>query len=311
MSDTSANRMSGGPLLYIADEDVSTPNGELDALLDLSESTIDWDVNEVQTITPTGTVSGGTFTLEAVHPTTGLSETTSAIAYNADAATIKAALAALAMFTSSDLTVTGGGLDSAPVVITFGGAWANTNMPLLIVEDASITGGGTLATSETTKGAYWLEQPNVTGPVEVKPVYEADDHRPVHLMYRTGDTPKTIGIDTVSYEIEESDIDAHNIGLASTLKTTTSPGSGQVGYQELTGPGAYDIPTKQAALVFRGPVTGAWGMIRHIYRMRRQPDQPFTTDTGVRKIKIVWKVFARESDGKCDRWYEYTSPATS
>lgn len=82
-------------------------------------------VAEVQTVTITGAPTGGTFTL------TLDGETTAAIAYNASAATVQAAIEALSNVDS--VTVTGSG----PYVVTFGG---NANVPQMTAT-ASLTGG--------------------------------------------------------------------------------------------------------------------------------------------------------------------------
>jgi hypothetical protein len=60
------------------------------------------DVNEAQTVTITGTPTGGTFTL------TYSGQTTAAIAYNANAAAVQSALEALSNLAPGDVTVTGG-----------------------------------------------------------------------------------------------------------------------------------------------------------------------------------------------------------
>lgn len=100
--------------------------------------------NEVQTLTITGTPTGGTFTI------TFAGQTTAAIAYNASAATVKSALAALSNLDATDLTITGGALPGIALTITFGGIYANTNVPALTTT-SSLTGGTsptiTIATS--------------------------------------------------------------------------------------------------------------------------------------------------------------------
>lgn len=70
---------------------------------------------EVNTITTTGTVTGGTFTL------TYSAQTTAAIAWNATAADVQAALEALSNVAPGDVIVTGGPWPGTPMVITFGG----------------------------------------------------------------------------------------------------------------------------------------------------------------------------------------------
>lgn len=70
-----------------------------------------------QTVTQGGTVSGGTYTLTAVIG--GVSGTTSALAYNASAATVQTALEALATLVPGDVTVTG---SAGALTITYAGS---------------------------------------------------------------------------------------------------------------------------------------------------------------------------------------------
>jgi hypothetical protein len=101
-------------------------------------------VDEVQTITITGTPTGGTFTL------TYDGQTTSAIAYNATAADVKTALAALSNVHAEDITTAGGGLPGTPVTVTFGGGeFDGSNVPQMTAT-GSLTGGSTPAVAVTT-----------------------------------------------------------------------------------------------------------------------------------------------------------------
>ena len=103
--------------------------------------------NEKQTITITGTPTGGTFTL------TYSGQTTAAIAYNASATDIQTALEALSNIASGDVACTGGALPGAAVVVEFTGDLANTDVDLMTAT-SSLTGGTTPAISitETLKG---------------------------------------------------------------------------------------------------------------------------------------------------------------
>ena len=107
--------------------------------------TMNLERNEVQTLSKTGTPTAGTFTL------TYSGQTTAAIAWNATAATIKAALEALSNIAVGDVSVSGGPLPNTAVVITFKGALANTNVGALVVDSTSVT-GGTFAIATTTEG---------------------------------------------------------------------------------------------------------------------------------------------------------------
>lgn len=110
--------------------------------------------DEVQTLTKTGTWSGGTYTL------TVLGQETGDIAYNAAASAIQTAIRA-AVAASSDeairalgdgITVTGGPLSTTPVVVTFDGEVAS-NVAAITWDISSVTGTTPgLGVVETTAG---------------------------------------------------------------------------------------------------------------------------------------------------------------
>ena len=104
--------------------------------------------NEVQTLTETGSPTGGTFTI------TFNGQTTAAIAFDATAAAIQSALEALSNVSSGDITAGGGDLDSTPVTLTFAGNYAATDVDLVVIDDALLTGGTSPAVTptETTPG---------------------------------------------------------------------------------------------------------------------------------------------------------------
>lgn len=98
--------------------------------------------DEIQTLTGTGTISGGTYTV------TLLGGTTTAIPFGANAATIQAALrAAVAAGTGTaadkaigdSITVTGGPINTTPVVITYDGE-LGADVAQATVNTASLTG---------------------------------------------------------------------------------------------------------------------------------------------------------------------------
>lgn len=106
--------------------------------------------NEVQTLAKTGTVSGGTFTISFQ------GQTTAPIAFGETAANIITALNLLSNVDSGDITATGGAAGTADVVFTFagGGRYAGIDVPLMVVNSAALTGGGSYNIAETTPGAY-------------------------------------------------------------------------------------------------------------------------------------------------------------
>lgn len=103
--------------------------------------------SEVQTVTLTGSPGGGTFTLAYK------GQVTTALAYNATAATVQAALRLLSRIGPTGVTVTGSA--GGPYTLTFGGKLANLDVESLVGNGAALTGGTTPAVSvaETTKGS--------------------------------------------------------------------------------------------------------------------------------------------------------------
>jgi hypothetical protein len=100
-------------------------------------------VNEVQTITITGSPTGGTFTL------TYKGATTTAITYNANAAAVQAALEALPTVQSGQVVGAGGALPATPVTITGANLFAGKNIDQ-ITAAGSFTGGSSPAVNVTT-----------------------------------------------------------------------------------------------------------------------------------------------------------------
>jgi len=87
-------------------------------------------VNEVKTLTISGTPTGGSYTL------TINGQTTAPIAYNAANSAIQSALLALSSLDTGDVVVTGAG----PFTLTFGGVYAGQTAPAMTAT-ASLTGG--------------------------------------------------------------------------------------------------------------------------------------------------------------------------
>lgn len=106
------------------------------------------NVNEVQSLTITGTPTGGTFTL------TLDGQTTAAIAFNATAAAVQTALAALSTIGAGNVACTGGPLPGSAVTITFQGDLGGTNVSQ-ITATGSLTGGTTptVNVATTTPGS--------------------------------------------------------------------------------------------------------------------------------------------------------------
>jgi lysophospholipase L1-like esterase len=100
--------------------------------------------NEIQTVTITGAPTGGTFTL------TFSGQTTSALAFNATAATVASALVALSNIGTGNVTVNGAA--GGPYTVMFTGTLATTDVAALTATP-SLTGGTTPSvTIATTVG---------------------------------------------------------------------------------------------------------------------------------------------------------------
>ena len=110
--------------------------------------------NEQQTITITGSPTGGSFTVD--FQATGSPVT---IDYNASATggagSVQTKLESLSSISAGDVIVTGGDLPGTPIVVEFTGALAAADVALLAIDDAGLTGGSSPAcnAAETIKGS--------------------------------------------------------------------------------------------------------------------------------------------------------------
>jgi hypothetical protein len=106
--------------------------------------------DEVQSVSITGTPTGGTFTL------TFNAVTTAAIPYNATATQVQTALNAISTIggaTHGSVVCTGGPLPGTPVAVAFGGDLAQTNVAAMTANSAGLTGGTTPTASVSTTTA--------------------------------------------------------------------------------------------------------------------------------------------------------------
>lgn len=125
---------------------------------------------EVQTITVSGTPTGGTFILAF------MSQQTEPIKYNATLAEVKAALEGLPGIGAAGITATGGAFPGTPIVVTFAGGNANAAQPLITASGAGLTGGTSpaVAVARTTAGfglfdpvGAWTDLGSTSGGVNV------------------------------------------------------------------------------------------------------------------------------------------------
>jgi hypothetical protein len=93
--------------------------------------------NEVQSVTITGTPTGGTFTL------TFAGQTTAPIPFNATAVQVQAALEALSTIGFPNVKVTGGPGPGTAFAVTFQNALGGTDVAAMTASGAGLTGGTT------------------------------------------------------------------------------------------------------------------------------------------------------------------------
>src|SRR5262249_35900320 len=98
-----------------------------------SQPVITLGTNFVQTVTISGSPTGGNFTL------TFGQQPTNPIPFNAPASVVQAALQALSTIGSGNITVSGG--NGGPYVCTFTGTLAGMTQPLLSANASGLTGG--------------------------------------------------------------------------------------------------------------------------------------------------------------------------
>jgi len=102
---------------------------------------------EIQTLTPDAAPTGGHYHLSYGGQTTG------DIAYNADVATIQAALEALSTVTAGDITAGGGANGLADGALTFTFLAAAGDVDMIAIDGSALTGPtASLSVAETTKG---------------------------------------------------------------------------------------------------------------------------------------------------------------
>lgn len=115
--------------------DASNMNGNLFARFPLDQQTLTTLTDEEQQIAESGSVTAGTFTI------TYSGQTTAAIAFDATAAQIQTALEALSNLVPGDVVVSGGPIQTTPVVIVFQGTLKGTNVAQVTIDSTGLTGG--------------------------------------------------------------------------------------------------------------------------------------------------------------------------
>ena len=162
---------------------------------------------EVQTI-GLGAASAGTITISFD------GEMTAAINYNANAATVQAALEALSNVQPGDITVTGGPFPGV-LTLTFGGQYANKAVPEITAVGSGLT-GGTITIATTTAG--------VTNEKEQIRGFVWPDTIQLHA------TQEVMGQVCLEGQIHYADIPLYSTNTANQLKAALRSGMRQLGY---------------------------------------------------------------------------------
>lgn len=197
---------AGGPRFFLS-ELFGTDQTELNELLpelDDTGTTVSVPtaaVNEVQTVTITGSPTGGDFTL------TYKGQTSAAIAFDADAATLEGLLEALSTIGTGNVSVSGSA--GGPWTVTFQGTLAGRNLPVMTKDETGLTGGTSpdVTVAEQTAGqAQWNELPDTTDESKVTFLEENEDVWPLHLLFRQEDVVIRRGIDMISLTYARRDL---------------------------------------------------------------------------------------------------------
>ena len=207
-------------------------------------------VNEKQTVS-VNNATGGSFTLQIGAVVSG------AIAYNASAATVDAALEAMSNVSAGDVTCTGGALPGTAVVVEFTGNFAATNMAMMVADGALLTGADSFTGVEQTAGAVGNNEiqqftlPTFSTPpfpaifsgnskiVIYDPLTDNSDEIGEALDVEAALLPTGTELDNYLILIDEGI--SLNTADGNTLSTT--PSAGDYSMQWINNYASYDVPT--------------------------------------------------------------------
>jgi len=127
--------------------DASNMTGNLFARFPIDNEPLTTKTDEEETITESGAVTAGTFTI------TYSAQTTATIDFDATAAELQTALEALSNLAPGDVVVSGGPIYLAPVTIIFQGTLAGTNVTPITVDSSLLTGGTYVVATTIAGGA--------------------------------------------------------------------------------------------------------------------------------------------------------------
>lgn len=253
-----------GPAMIYAAPLTQAPPDDIGDILRLTGT----ENNEVQTLTITGTPTGGTFKLNFK----GVS--TAAIAYNATAAAVQLALEATTSVGAGNILCAGGPLPGSPVTLTFQNSLGNQDVPTISVVAAALTGGTTpaaaVAVTTPGQGIYdplgsWFALGGTKDGVNPT-MNDAEEEFTIDQQQAAiGALPTTIdwGITTSLVEVTLENLAfAWDMG-AVTLNTTVTPNEKKMGM------GVRSVTTqRRVAVIHRRTIGSNAGLLRcHFFRI--------------------------------------------
>lgn len=166
------------------------------------------------------------------------------------------------------------------------------------------------ASAWTTKG--WLAMPTLIDKVTVKLLEESEEVIPLNAVQRTLDRITMKGLDTISMNFAESDIDAIVKAMNVGAKTTQAAATGQTGYDHIWD-GGHITASTYYSLGFQCTSVGGNDFL--FFAMKARPIADFSFDLGHEIIKIptVWKCYqdmTRTAGQQVYRFVELTAAAT-
>ena len=146
-------RYSPSPVTAGEVADIVTPDIKIPRIEPTEVVEAESPISEVQVLTTIPTVTGGTFTLSLLGVTTGN------IAYNATAATIKAAIDLVLPDNTITVTPPTGNLNTQPMTLTYPSSYGNVVQAVVTPTPSPLTGGGRIEPTTTVQGsvAIWAD----------------------------------------------------------------------------------------------------------------------------------------------------------
>ncbi len=194
----------------ISGTDVDMSGGDATTVT-IAETVVGVDnVNEIMSITESGTVSGGTFTI------TFDGEETGAIPYDSTAATVELHMESLDNIPQGECSAAGGAIPGAPITLTFSGTLAG-NQPIIVIDSTSLTGSTPVYVAAT-------DTPGVDAVAEVNTIVVNDSVSGGTFTLTQGGNSTAPIVYNASAAVVEAALEASPVSI--TVAVTGGPGPG-------------------------------------------------------------------------------------